>query len=40
MANYIFSKHALEKIEERGIPMQVVLAVIDNMEILLLKEKW
>lgn len=39
MANYIFSKHALEKIEERGIPMNVVLAVINNIENLITEEE-
>ncbi len=39
MANYIFSKHALERIEERGIPMQVVLAVINNTENLIIEEE-
>ena len=39
MSNYIFSKHALEKIEERAIPMHVVLAVINNIENLIIEEE-
>lgn len=39
MANYIFSKHALEKIEERGIPMQVVLGAINNIQNLIIEEE-
>ena len=39
MANYIFSKHALEKIEERGIPMHVVIAVMNNLENLIVEEE-
>jgi Domain of unknown function (DUF4258) len=39
MANYIFSKHAVEKIEERAIPMDVVLAVINNIENLIIEEE-
>ena len=39
MVNYIFSKHALEKMAEREIPMQVVLAVINNIENLISEEE-
>ena len=39
MTNYIFSKHALEKIEERGIPMHVVIAVMNNLENLIVEEE-
>ena len=39
MANYNFSKHALEKIKDRGIPMPVVLAVINNTENLIIEEE-
>lgn len=39
MTNYIFSKHALEKIEERGIPMHVVLSVINNLDNLIIGEE-
>jgi hypothetical protein len=37
--NYIFSKHVLEKIEERRIPMQVVLAVINNLDNLIMEDE-
>ena len=39
MVNYIFSKHALEKIEERSIPMYVVIAVMNNLENLIVEEE-
>ena len=39
MADYIFSKHALERIEERLIPMDVVLAVINSLENIIVGEE-
>ncbi|MEO6539708.1 MAG: hypothetical protein ABIN74_01910 [Ferruginibacter sp.] len=39
MTNYVFSKHALEKIEERGIPMHVVLAIMNNLENVIVEEE-
>ena len=39
MANYIFSKHALEKIEERMIPMHIVLDVMNSLEHIVVEEE-